>query len=182
MIQEKNNKIDLKQLARRVQKASMLRGEFLLRSGQTSNFYFDKYRFESDPRLLALIAEKLAPLLPQDTDLLGGLELGGVPLASALSLQTNIPAVFIRKKAKSYGTCSLAEGAKIKGKKITLIEDVITTGGQVCQSAELLRKKGAVIRHVVCVIHRSLNLKNTLIEKHNMKLKSLFTLNDFEGL
>ena len=78
-----------------------LHGTFTLRSGQTSTEYFDKYLFESDPALLARVAGHMAALIPPDTELLGGLELGGVPLASVLSQVTGIPALFVRKQAPS---------------------------------------------------------------------------------
>ena len=73
----------------------------------------------------------MVDLLPEDTDLLGGLELGGVPIATMVSSLTGRPALFVRKKAKEYGTCKLAEGPDVAGRRVTLIEDVITTGGAV---------------------------------------------------
>lgn len=76
------------ELARSLHRCSHLTGSFLLRSGKTSTEYFDKYQFESDPRLLRAIAAGLAPLLPTGTDYLGALEMGGIPIATALSLQT----------------------------------------------------------------------------------------------
>ncbi|RYD96395.1 MAG: hypothetical protein EOP50_06695, partial [Sphingobacteriales bacterium] len=90
-----------------------LTGAFLLRSGQTSSTYFDKYRFESNPELLKRVAKKMVPLLPHRADVLAGLELGGVPIATAISLDTGMPAAFVRKKAKNYGTCLAVEGADV---------------------------------------------------------------------
>ena len=166
---------DKKELAQRLEKVSLLRGSFKLRSGQTSSFYFDKYRFESDPKLLFHIAYYLKSFIPKDIDLLAGLEMGGLPLATALSLQTNIPCVFIRKQAKSYGTCSFAEGQKVSGKKLLLVEDVVTTGGQVLLSFEDLKKEGALVDSAVCVINRG------GAGKLPLKLYSLFALDDFNG-
>ncbi|MEY2415033.1 MAG: orotate phosphoribosyltransferase [Ilumatobacteraceae bacterium] len=145
----------LETLAQRVNSIARLTGTFTLRSGQIATEYFDKYRFEADPVLLADIAEALVPLLPAGTEVLAGLELGGVPIATALSLRTGIPAAFVRKEAKSCGTAQLAEGADVGGKRVTVIEDVITTGGQVLISAGELRSLGAIVDHVVCVIDRS---------------------------
>jgi orotate phosphoribosyltransferase len=142
-------------LAQRVNSIARLTGTFTLRSGQVANEYFDKYRFEADPVLLADIAAALALLLPPRTEVLAGLELGGVPIATALSLHTGLPAAFVRKEAKTYGTAQLAEGADIDGKRVTVIEDVITTGGQVVISTAQLRALGAIVDHVVCVIDRS---------------------------
>jgi orotate phosphoribosyltransferase len=144
-------------LATRVNSIARLTGQFTLRSGQIATEYFDKYRFEADPILLADIAAAMVPLLPSGTQVLAGLELGGVPIATALSLRTGIPAAFVRKEAKAYGTARLAEGAEIAGKVVTVIEDVITTGGQVVISTAELRALGAVVDHVVCVIDRSVD-------------------------
>jgi orotate phosphoribosyltransferase len=97
----------------------------------------------------------MAPLLPAGTEVLAGLELGGVPIATALSLRTGLPLAFVRKEAKTYGTAQLAEGAPLVGRRVTVIEDVITTGGQVVISTGQLRALGAIVDHVICVIDRS---------------------------
>src|SRR6185436_1009534 len=97
--------MDRNDLARRIHAAAHLTGTFTLRSGAVSNEYFDKYRFESDPALLRAIAEAAADLVPAGIDALAGLELGGVPLATMLSQVANLPVVFVRKQAKTYGTC-----------------------------------------------------------------------------
>ena len=131
-----------------------LTGEFVLRSGVVSNEYFDKYRFESDPELLRSIAEALAPLVPRDVDALAGLELGGVPIATMLSQVTGLPAFFVRKEAKTYGTCQLAEGGDFDGLRLLVVEDVVTSGGQVITSCGDLRDRGAKVEHAVCVIDR----------------------------
>jgi len=119
-----------------------------------SDHYFDKYRFESDPELLRAVAAALAPLVPDGTEVLAGLELGGVPIATALSLETGLPAAFVRKARKTYGTCRIAEGADLAGKRVCIVEDVITTGGQVAASAQDLRDDGARLTGVLCVIYR----------------------------
>lgn len=143
------------ELAKRVAALCRLEGEFLLRSGQTATTYFDKYRFEAEPEVLRLVAGQMAGLVPGGTEVLAGLELGGVPVATALSLATGIPAAFVRKVAKSYGTARLAEGADISGRRVVVIEEVITTGGQVVSSTQELRRLGAIVDAVLCVIDRS---------------------------
>ena len=110
--------MDKSELARRVVEVALRRGEFKLRSGQTSNVYFDKYQFEANPVLLREIARQLAPLVPKDTEVLAGLELGGVPIATALSFETGLPTAFVRKERKTYGTCLIAEGAALRGKRV----------------------------------------------------------------
>ena len=141
-------------LAKAIYEIAHLKGEFLLRSGKTSNEYFDKYRFESNPQILQAIADQMAPLIPEGTEILAGLEVGGIPIATALSLKTGIPVCFVRKEAKEYGTCKFAEGPDIKGKKLLIVEDVVTTGGQIKLSVADLRKEGAVIDTAVGVIDR----------------------------
>jgi orotate phosphoribosyltransferase len=146
---------ELTQLARDIDARCRLRGEFVLRSGQVASEYFDKYLFEADPRLLSRVTARMARLLPADTQLLGGLELGGVPIATALSQQTGLPALFVRKQAKAYGTRKLAEGDDPAGQRVTLVEDVITVGGTVIAAADALRSLGATVTAVVCAIDRS---------------------------
>ena len=141
-------------LARTIYERTHLTGEFVLRSGATSTEYFDKYLFESDPVLLREIAGALVALVPPATDALAGLELGGVPLATMLSQLTGIPAYFVRKEAKTYGTCQLAEGLELAGRRVTVVEDVVTSGGQVVISCGDLRYRGAAVEHALCVIDR----------------------------
>lgn len=168
------------ELAHQIFKHAHLTGTFRLRSGQTSNEYFDKYQFESAPLLLAQIAEHMAALLPDNIDYLGALEMGGIPIATALSLKTGVPVVFVRKEAKQYGTCKFAEGPAIKGKKLCLIEDVITTGGQVLISTKDLRSEGAIIENVLCVIDRSEG-KTEKIREANLELRALYTMAELKA-
>jgi orotate phosphoribosyltransferase len=142
-------------LAREIDTVCRLRGSFTVRSGQVVSEYFDKYLFESRPDLLRAVAEAMVPLLPPDTEAVGGLELGGVPIATMVSSLTGLPARFVRKEAKAYGTRRLAEGGEVAGTRITLIEDVITTGGAVRNAALALRELGATVDVVVCAIDRS---------------------------
>lgn len=167
------------QLAKAIYDISHLTGNFKLRSGQTSNEYFDKYRFESQPQMLKAIAQQMAPLLPKNIDALAGLEMGGIPIATALSFETGLPVLFVRKKAKDYGTCQFAEGLDFKGRRLCIVEDVITTGGQVLLSTQDLRQAGALIEHVVCVIHRGQN-PEPKIQQMGLFMKSLFTMEELK--
>ena len=141
-------------LARRINAVARLEGSFVLRSGQTATHYFDKYRFEADPELLRRVARRMLTLLPAGTEVLAGLELGGVPIATAMSLESGLPAVFVRKAPKSYGTRRAVEGGDVAGRKVVIVEDVITTGGAVKDAAELLRGEGAELVAIVCAIWR----------------------------
>lgn len=150
------------ELARDIDACCRLTGEFTLRSGQVAREYFDKYLFESDPVLLGRVADQMVDLIGAETELLGGLELGGIPLVTALSARTGLPALFVRKQAKEYGTCKLAEGPEVSGRRVTLIEDVITTGGAVRDATRELRARGAIVEVVVCAIDRSPAAANPL--------------------
>jgi orotate phosphoribosyltransferase len=145
---------DLDALASDINARCRLRGRFILRSGQVSDEYFDKYLFESDPLLLQRVVDRMTDLVPAGTRLLGGLELGGVPLATMLSHATGIPVLFVRKQAKAYGTRRIAEGGDSAGRAVLLVEDVITTGGDVARAARVLRELGAIVTTVACVIDR----------------------------
>jgi orotate phosphoribosyltransferase len=167
----------LTDLATRVLAASRLTGEFRLRSGATSTHYFDKYRFESDPALLREICEGLAPLIPPDTDALAGLELGGVPIATVLAQLTGIPAVFVRKHRKEYGTCRLVEGVDVAGRRLVVVEDVATSGGQLVQSIQDLRHEGARIDTALCVVDRQAGATARLADI-GVDLEALIVLRD----
>ncbi len=167
--------VDRSELADALADACTLHGRFTLRSGQVSDTYFDKYRLEADPRLLAAVAEHLVALLPDRTEVLAGLELGGVPVATALSLRTGVPAAFVRKEAKDYGTARLAEGADIDGRSVVVVEDVVTTGGQVAMSVNDLRARGACVDTVLCVVDRS-GGDVPALSALGLALRSLFTL------
>ena len=168
------------ELAKQIRAVSYLTGEFLLRSGNISNFYWDKYRFESNPTLLTAIAEEMAERLPSKCDGLAGLELGGIPLATALSLQTGIPCYYVRKEAKTYGTCNLIEGGAKAGSTLVVIEDVITTAGQVCTSIEQIRAEGHTVEHVIAVIDRQAG-GEAKINALGCSFTSIFTLAELEG-
>lgn len=165
------------ELARRIYQRSHLVGDFLLRSGQRSTEYFDKYLFEAEPALLLEIAWQLQRLIPAETQVLAGLELGGIPLVTALGMVTGLPMAFVRKKAKDYGTCKLAEGAMIEGRRVLVIEDVVTSGGQVAESITALRQHGAWIDHALCVIDRQQG-GFQLLAQLGVHLHALFTMDD----
>lgn len=152
------------ELGRRIYQTAHLTGEFLLRSGQVTGEYFDKYRFEADPVLLDEIAAAMVALVPADTEVLAGLEMGGIPVVTALSRHTGLPCAFVRKRAKEYGTRRLAEGADVAGRRVTIVEDVVTTGGQIVLSTQDLRAAGATIAHAVCVINRNPTTPDPLTE------------------
>ncbi len=166
-------------LGERVYAACHLTGEFRLRSGQVSHEYFDKYLFEGQPTLLRDVAEEMARLLPP-CDVLAGMEMGGIPLATVLSQLTGIPAVFVRKEAKAYGTCKVAEGGPVESSRLVGIEDVVTTGGALIKGCLELRSAGATVDTVVCAIDREQGGAAALAE-HGIELRSALTRSDLRA-
>ncbi len=168
------------ELAKQIYDTAYITGEFLLRSGKVSNEYFDKYQFEANPLILAGIAKHLSAMINIDFDYYAALEMGGIPIATALSLLTNKPMVLVRKKAKEYGTQKFAEGPIIKGKKLLIVEDVVTSGGQIIISTSQLREEGAIVNDAICVIDRESGGKEALNEI-GLNLISLFTMTDLKN-
>ncbi len=167
------------ELAKGIYDSSHITGEFKLRSGVISNEYFDKYQFESNPALLMEIAKAMVELLPEEYDVIAGLEMGGIPLATIISSLTGKPLAMVRKKAKEYGTMRLAEGADIKDKKVVVIEDVVTSAGQVVISSGELRERGAIIENAICVIDRESGGPAKL-KDININLSPLFTMTELK--
>lgn len=167
-------------LARRIFDTAHITGTFTLRSGVTSHEYFDKYLFEAEPALLADIAAALAPKVPADCVALAGLELGGIPIATMLSQVTGRPARFVRKQAKTYGTCRLAEGGDVEGERLLIVEDVVTSGGAVLDAVRELRQRGAQCDRVVCVIDRESGGADNLAAE-GLELDALFTMTELKA-
>ena len=143
------------ELAQAIKAAAYLEGDFILSSGKRSKYYLDKWRFETDPRLLREIAKALAALLPSPPpDRIAGIELGGVPLAAALSLETGIPSLIVRRQAKEYGTAKEIEGIWNAGERVVLVEDVLTTASQAISAAHRLTAQGLQVTHILYVIDR----------------------------
>jgi orotate phosphoribosyltransferase len=159
-------------LARQVNSVARLSGTFTLRSGRTATEYFDKYQFESDPELLDTLAERMAVLVPEGTEVLAGLEMGGIAVVTAVGRHAGLPCAFVRKQAKQYGTARLCEGAEVAGRRVLVVEDVVTSGGQVILSTDELRKLGAQVNHALCVIDRQEGGAEILAE-HGITLRAL---------
>lgn len=166
-------------LARRVYEACHLTGSFRLRSGQVSTEYFDKYLFEAQPGLLREVAEAMVPLLP-DCDVLAGMEMGGIPIATVLSQLTGLPTVFVRKQAKEYGTGKAAEGPSVDGRRVVVVEDVVTTGGALLASCRSLRANGAQVDTVVCAIDREQGGPENLLAE-GLTLRAALTRAELEA-
>jgi orotate phosphoribosyltransferase len=162
------------ELAGTIYNISNIRGDFVLRSGQRSTEYFDKYLFEGRPDVLSEIAGLMKEMIPANIEYLAGLEMGGIPIATALSLITGMPTLFVRKKAKQYGTCKLAEGGDVENRRLLIVEDVVTFGGAIIDAVRELRGLGAIVEDVICVIDREGTGRSNL-QAEELKFESLFT-------
>ncbi|HOX37821.1 MAG TPA: orotate phosphoribosyltransferase [Candidatus Brocadiia bacterium] len=152
----------LEDLGRKIREAACVEGDFTLKSGRKSHYIIDKYAFETRPELLSAIAKEIAGRLDPGVKRIAGVELGGVPLATAVSLVSGIPFVIVKMKKKGYGTDKLIEGAIEKGDSVALIEDVGTTGGTVLQSIEALKTCGAGKVQTFFIVDREEGLKENM--------------------
>ena len=170
---------ELRELGRDLVKVSYLKGDFVLRSGKRSNRYFDKFLFETEPDLLRRLGKHLAALVPKQTQRLAAPELGAVLLGGAVSLETGLPLVIVRKEPKGYGTSKQIEGRLEPKDRITLIEDVVTTGGDSLRSAQVLRDAGADVIHLVVVLDRGEGGEDN-IKGAGIPYSPLFRVQDLE--
>jgi len=136
---------------------AFLEGDFLLRSGRRSNYYLDKYRFETQPELLRRLGERLAAATREvepDAVRLASPVLGAVVLAASASMASGLPFIIVRGEAKEYGTANRIEGLFHEGELVCLVEDIVTSGGALAEAVSAVRDAGLVVRHAVCVVDR----------------------------
>jgi orotate phosphoribosyltransferase len=150
-------------------------GEFELSHGGTSDYYVDKYLFETNPDCLERVAEAFAARVG-DTKL-AGVALGAVPLVAATSVATGNPYVIARKQAKEYGTGNRIEGRLSEGEEVVVIEDIATTGQSAIDAVEALREAGAVVDRVLVVVDREEGARENLAV-HDIDLEALVTASD----
>lgn len=166
------------QLIQRISEVALLRGDFTLRSGRKSSYYLDKYRFETQPDVLVelghLFAEKAKAA---KVDRIAGPELGAVALAAAASMFSGLPFVLVRNQKKGYGGDKLIEGVLKEGESVLIVEDILTTGGQVLEAAQSLKDSGAIVTKIVATIDRLEGAREN-IEKAGYTLETLFTVKE----
>ncbi len=145
------------ELARALKDVAYLEGDFVLRSGRRSKYYLDKYRFETRPDVLAPLGRAIAAAMREhdpEATRIAGPELGAVALATAVSLESGLPFVIVRKEAKGYGTAKQLEGVFEEGDSVCLVEDVVTTGGAALEAVGALREAGLRVSNAICVVDR----------------------------
>jgi orotate phosphoribosyltransferase len=164
------------ELGRALREAAYLEGDFVLRSGRRSQYYLDKYRFETIPELLRPLGRELAEAVREhepDAVRLAGPELGAVALAAAASLESSLPFLIVRNEAKGYGTSNRLEGAFAEGECVCLVEDVVTSGGAAVRAVEALREAGLRVSNAICVVDREEGGVDELA-RHAVRLRPLF--------
>lgn len=150
-------------------------GEFELAQGGTSDYYVDKYRFETNPRCLELIAKAFAECT--DETKFAGVALGAVPLVAATSVETGNPYVIARKHEKEYGTGNRIEGEVTDGEELVVVEDVTTTGQSAIDAVNALHDAGAVVDRVLVVVDREEGARQALADE-GLELNALVTASD----
>ncbi|MDF1870922.1 MAG: orotate phosphoribosyltransferase [Phycisphaerales bacterium] len=170
-------------LASQIADASLLRGEFTLRSGRTSSYYLDKYKFSTKPEILVKLGSMFAARIAEvesefgPVTRLAGAELGGIPLVTVAAMETGKPAIFVRNAKKEYGTAKQVEGEVNQGDVVVFVEDVATTGGQALEAVETLKALGAKVPAIISVIDRQEGAREN-IESAGVAFHALFTKRD----
>jgi orotate phosphoribosyltransferase len=168
---------ELAELARDIARVAWLEGDFVLRSGRRSTHYLDKYLFETQPSILRRVGRKLAGLIPAETQRLAAPELGAVLLGGAVSLELDLPLVLVRNREKVYGTARALEGELLPGDRVTVIEDVLTTGGAAIDAVEKVRAAGGDVLAVIGVLDREEGAAEALAEL-GVRFRPLFRRQD----
>lgn len=165
---------DMQDLAKRLKDVAYHEGDFILRSKRKSHYIIDKYGFETRPELLREIARRLAAMLPAGTQRLAGVELGAVPLVTAVALESGLPFVIVRKGKKGHGLDRPYEGDLEHGESVALIEDVCTTGGAALRAVDVLVEAGVGDLVVLAVADRQEGAEAAFREA-GVPFRSLFT-------
>ena len=155
-------------------------GEFILASGKKSNYYIDIKKATTNPEILKLIGEIIAEKIKDEDVKVAGVELGSVPIATAVSIIAQKPLLIVRKKPKDYGTKNKIEGELKEGDKVIIVEDVTTTGGSVLKAVKEIRENGGIVDRVFVVVDRLEGAKENL-QKENVELIPLVTVEELKS-
>jgi orotate phosphoribosyltransferase len=172
------------ELGRLIVERALLEGDFVLRSGRRSQWYLDKYRFETDPELLRALGMRLAEIASAcepDAVRLAGPALGAVALAASASMTSGLPFIIVRSETKEYGTGNRIEGAFERGELVCLVEDIVTSGGALAEAVQALRDEGLVVRNAVCVVDREEGGSHALA-RLGVRLRPLFHAADLRKM
>lgn len=156
-----------------------LKGNFTLSSGKKSDYYINIKKAITSPEILSLIAKLIDEKISNDKiDKVAGPALGAVPIATAVSLASEIPLLMIRKEKKDYGTSKLIEGELIEGDEVIVVEDVTTTGESLLKAIKAIQDNGGIVKRAFVVVDRMEGASEEF-EKENIKLEPLITVDEF---
>ncbi len=144
-----------------VKAGAFILGDFTLASGRKSDYYIDLRSVTTHPELLKKVAKAMAPHVGA-CDKIAGVELGAVPIAAALSLETGIPFLMVRKQRKGHGTGNLIEGSMIAGEKVVFVEDTVTTAGSLVKAINAVREHGGLVEKALVIVDREEGARETL--------------------
>jgi orotate phosphoribosyltransferase len=149
-------------------------GDFTLASGAKSRYYIDVKSAITRPELLSAIAVTIAQ--EYEFDMVAGVAVGGVPLATAISLETKKPYAIVRASEKSHGKKDVIIGS-VKGRRVILVEDVTTSGGSALYGILALRTAGAIADRVVTVVDREQGAA-AMLQEHGVQLLPLVRVSE----
>lgn len=153
-------------------------GVFKLSSGKVSSIYVDLRILSSFPKEFKTIVKLSSQIINRvNFDIIAGVAVGGLPLATAIAYELNKPLIYVRKTVKDHGTGRLVEGVIRKGVKALIVDDVATTGNSLVRTINILRENGAKIDHAFVVIDREQGSREKL-RKMGIELLSLATLRE----
>jgi orotate phosphoribosyltransferase len=177
---------DKERLLEIIKEKSLLKGRFKLASGAMSDYYLDMKPTTLNPEGAALVAEIVFSMLSDDDDVdsIGGLELGAVPIVSAVCARSwperPINGFVVRKEKKGHGTDKKIDGNFRDGTTVILFDDVTTKGGSVLQAVEAVRLRGAKVKKIITLVDRLEGAKQNL-QKEGIPLVSIFDSHDLLG-
>ena len=156
-----------------------LEGDFTLASGKKSNYYVNMKKDITYPEILSSIADLITNQIKNENlDKVAGPALGAVPIATAVSLKSNLPLLMIRKEEKGYGTSKLIEGDLEKGDEVVVVEDVTTSGGSLLKAIKAIEDNGGVVKKAISIVDRLEGAQETF-DKENILFEPLIRVNEF---
>ena len=156
-----------------------LEGDFTLSSGKKSNYYINMKKAITEPEILSTISKLITQKIDlDDIDKVAGPALGAVPIATAVSLESKLPLLMIRKEKKGYGTSKLIEGELNEGDNVIVVEDLSTTGGSLLKAIRAINDNGGNVKRAFVVVDREEGAIETF-EKEGITLEPLISVKDF---
>ena len=154
-------------------------GDFTLASGKKSNYYVNMKKAITNPEILSTIAKLITEKIKDDNiDKIAGPALGAVPIATAVSLESEIPLLMIRKEKKGYGTSKLIEGELVEGDDVIVVEDVTTTGGSLLKAIKAINDNGCNVRRAFVCVDREEGAIESFNDA-NIQLEPLISVSEF---